>query len=253
MTTSRVIVIFVLYGLVAPLASSNSQQAPLNDKLHVAIHSYELKAGSVVEALALVAKDFQIPMGIEWVSNPSARRPMKLSWKDTTLADILQTIAAQQRLRMVADGDVLRVSSQLIPNHENPFKIEIKEFAVQNVPAESASRLLHEIVKRNISPSRRKSGRAGGVAGSGFSNTDDFQISLQARGLTLEQILDRLVSVSARKIWIATFSDRQALTAAGYRQTAGLWTSSPAPEDEQPVWDMLHWGDAIPANPGVVN
>src|SRR5581483_6807209 len=42
-----------------------------------------------------------------------------------------QTIAAQQRLRMVADGDVLRVSSQLIPNHENPFRIEIKEFAVR--------------------------------------------------------------------------------------------------------------------------
>src|SRR5579864_6208285 len=107
--TPKIALLFVaLNGLLAPLANSN-QETPvaLDAKLHVTVHSYKLEASNIVEALARVAKDFQIPMGIEWVDSSTAKGNISHSWKDTTPADILNTIVARQSLNILVDRDVV--------------------------------------------------------------------------------------------------------------------------------------------------
>jgi hypothetical protein len=51
---------------------------------------------------------------------------------------------------------------------------------------------------------------------------------------------------SARKIWIVTFVNSGVLTRSGLRRTRTLWNDLTLPDEEQPLWDFLHWGDKFP-------
>jgi hypothetical protein len=232
------------------VAPASHRPVDLSANLRTTVHDYHLSARNFVEALTHVASEFQIPMGIEWVSIPSARARINLSFKDATVEQVLQAIAnSQPSVKITIERSIVHAfAPEMIPDRENPLKLNINEFEVHNVPAERAWGQLHEVVKQTLFPPKPQQGfgRGGGIAGSGFSNIDDPKISVTLKNATVEDVLDALALTSARKIWIATFSDARTLTAAGYRRTLGLWTNSPAPDDEQPVWDMLHWGDAIP-------
>jgi len=230
-----------------PAASGSQRPEDLDAKLRTGVHSYQLQANNFVEALTRVASDFQIPIGIEWVNTPAARARLTLSWKDATVRDVLQAIVkTQPGFKMLVGTSVVHVSSpDLVPDRENPLRLNINAFEVHNVPVEFASRELHNVVKRTISPPRPQQG-AGGVAGSGFSNIDDPKISAHVKNASVEDALDALARSSVRKIWIVTFSDSPSLTPTGFRRTLTLWNDLPIPDDDQPVWDLLHWGDAIP-------
>jgi hypothetical protein len=243
--------LFILIPPTPSAASGMQQPKDLDTKLRTKVDSYQLQANNFVEALTQVASEFQIPMGIEWVNPPTAGARLTLTWKNATVSEILQAIVkTQQGFKIVVRAGVVHVlSPELVPDRENPLKLNVNDFEVQNVPAEVASRQLHEVVKRTLLPPKPQQGfeRRGGVGGSGFSNSDDPKVSVTLKNATVEDVLDALALASARKIWIVTFSDARTLTAAGYRRTLGLWTSSTVPDDEQPVWDMFHWGDPIPA------
>jgi len=233
-----------------PITPVSHRTAELNTNLRTAVHDYHLSARNFIEALTHVGSEFQIPMGIEWVSIPNAGARIDLSFKDATVEQVLRAIVnGQPGNKIIIDKDIVHVfASELIPDRENPLKLNINGFEVHNVPAELASRQLHESVKRTLLPPKPPQGfgRRGGVGGSGFSNGDDPKISVTLKNATVEDVLDALALASARKIWIVTFSDAHTLTAAGYRRTLGLWSTSTVPDDEQPVWDILHWGDTIP-------
>jgi len=68
------------------------------------------------------------------------------------------------------------------------------------------------------------------------------------KNVGVEDVLDALAVASARKIWIVTFSDDPTLTPTGFRRSLTLWNNFPIPDNEQPIWDMLHWRDVIPAD-----
>ncbi len=250
-TKIAIFLLFVLIQPMPPAAFGRQRPEDLNAKLRTNVNSYRLQANNFVEALTRVASDFQIPIGVEWVNIPSARARIKLSFKDATVGQVLQAIAnGQPGAKIAIERGIVHVfAPELIPDRENPLKVNINEFEVHNMPAELASRQLHETVKRTLSLPKPQQGfgRGGGVAGTGFSNIDDPSISLTLKNATVEDVLDALALASARKIWVVTFSDARTLTAAGYRRTLGLWTGSPVPDDEQPVWDMFHWGDEIPS------
>lgn len=233
---------------VPPAASSSRQPEDLDAKLRTNVNSYQLQANNFVEALTRAASDFQIPMGIEWVNRPGARARVNLSWKNATIREVLQAIVkTQPGFTMLVGSSVVHVSSSdLVPDHENPLKLKINAFEVHNAPVESASRQLHEVVRRTLSPKPQQGFGRGGVAGSGFSNIDDPKISVTLKNATVEDVLNALALTSARKIWIVTFSDSPVLTSTGFRRTLSLWNKSPVPDNEQPGWDMFHWGDAIP-------
>jgi hypothetical protein len=243
------VALFLLFFQVSPIptASGSQRSEDLDAKLQTRVHSYQLQANNFIEALTRAASDFQIPMGIEWVNTPAARASVSLTWKDASVREVLQAIVETQPgfEILVGPGVVHVLSPELGPDRENPLKLNVNVFEVHDVPAESASRELREIVKRTISPPGPQQG-TGGVAGSGFSNIDDPKISVRLKNVNLEEVLDALALTSARKIWIVTFSDNPGLTPTGFRRTLTLWNNFPLPDDEQPVWDLLHWGDAIP-------
>jgi hypothetical protein len=250
MFTKIALFLFLFHSHHMFLVDSYSQRpGDLDVKLHTSVHNYQLQAGNLVEALTRVATDFNIPMGIEWVNTSSARVKINLSFKDATVEQVLNSIVSgQPSTKIVIKSGIIHVFMPgLVPDRENPLKLTINKFEVHDVPTEAASLQLHETVKRTLFSPKPQQGFRGGVAGSGASNLDDPKISVTLRNATVEDVLDALALASARKIWIVTFSDAPSLTSAGYRRTLGLWTNSPAPDDDQPVWDMLHWGDGTPS------
>jgi hypothetical protein len=245
MLTKIALLLFILQTSLTPPTDSGLQRSEaINAKLQVNVLSYQLQANNFVEALARVASDFQIPMGIEWIDRPSARAKVSFAWENTTVGKVLQAVVkTQPGFEIVVGASTVHVfSPDLIPASENPLKLHINLFEVHNVPVEYASRQLHSTVKRIMSPAKLPQG-IGGVGGSGFSNIDDPKISMQVKNASVEDALNVLTQTSTRKVWVVTFSNNPDMTATGFRRTSTLWNTTRIPDEDQPVWDLLHWSD----------
>lgn len=230
---------------VLGLPSPDALQVKLNSR----VHDYSLDAGSFVEALDRVARDFQIPMGIEWIITPSATSKISMSWNDASVLEVIESIAKTQKGYEVSlkNGTVHVRCSSLIPSSLDPGLVKIKSFEMSNVSLGWVSKQLRDQVKLIVSPlkSAQPDGKPHGSASSFISSTNEPIVSINLRNVTAEDILDKMVVDSARYIWILTFSDDQTLTPTGFRRTITLWNDFPIPDDQQPVWDLLHWTDRI--------
>jgi hypothetical protein len=233
----------ILLGLVflgslavrAQTATSNETGAP-------EVTAYHLSAHSFIEALTRAASDLKIPMGISWVDRPSL--PVNLSWNGATPERVIRDIAESQAGYDVSVSDgVVHVFSTEISPEQNFLLLRIDEFNVPSEAAPLAKLDLQQLVRRTIT---RPTSQGGGSAGSLASNTDEPIINLQFRRSTVADILDALAKSSLDKIWIATFEDSFILTSGGFRRTNSLWSDSPVPDGQQPIWDTLRWGQAFP-------
>jgi hypothetical protein len=124
------------------------------------------------------------------------------------------------------------------------LNLKVHQFEVNQVPVETATRRLRDFVKSRVSPPRR--GIRAGVGGSLGTNPDEPKVTMRLADVTVRDVLDKIALASAKKIWIVTFLSDGRLTSTGFRRTVTLWNDSPIPEDEQPVWDTLHWTDELP-------
>lgn len=231
-----------------PSALPTPQKAPadqLSMKLAVRVPEYEVRASSYIEALVQTASRFQIPLGVEWVDTSAARGRLVGSWKNATVREIFWAIVRKQRgYRLnVADGVVHIYAPGAIPDRQNFLRIKVDHFEGEQQVVELASRRLHDLVKLTVFPSKPSRGRKG-VIGSLGVNPEDPKISVRLDNVTIQMALSALALASDRKIWVVTFVSDPSLTATGFRKTRTLWTNSPVPDNEQPVWDLLQWGAA---------
>jgi hypothetical protein len=245
--------ICILCSLQVPLASAKQKvSGDLTSQLNRKIDRYQLDVGNFGEALVKVASDFKIPLGIEWVDNSSSRTRLRRSWKDSTVLNILREIVGTQPTYKIDIGaSVVHIwSTTLVPEYENPLRIVIPTYEVNNVPLEAASRRLHGLVGSKLKTTKSfLSGneKPGGRIGSLLTNPDEPKITVELYGANVEHCLDALTLSSSRKIWIATFSVDARVDSTSFRRTWTLWNNYPAPDDEQPGWDFVRWGDPLPA------
>ena len=230
--------------------SAEQQASPdLVAQLSQRVNTYNLHADSFVEALAKVAGEFRIPMGIVWIEKPSAKGTLSFSWVGATVQEIIEEIVATQYgYQLHISNGVAHVSSAEILPEQNVLRIRVGKFAVHHEVLPLATRSLQELVRTAVSPSKDTAniGRGSSLA----ANADEAKIDLQQlENTTVEEILDSLVAVSDSKIWIVTFEDNFILSSGGFRRTLSLWSDSSVPDTEQPVWDMFRWGRPIPARP----
>jgi hypothetical protein len=237
------VLIFQFQGTIR--AAQQQASDDLNTRLSTRVNIYNLTAGSFVEALSQAAGEFRIPMGIMWVNKPVAKGRLSLSWSGATVQEIIEEIVATQAgYQVQVSNGIVHVSPTEITPKQNFLLINIDAFAVPHQVLPLAMRNLHDRVTKIVSPPKPQT--YGGSGGSLASNPDEPQIDLHFDHASVEEILDSLAKISLRKIWIVTFDDSFILTAGGFRRTMSLWSDSPAPESEQPVWDMFSWEKPIP-------
>jgi hypothetical protein len=220
----------------AAVAPRSLQTDDLTLRLSKRVSSYDIGALSLVGALLRVSNDFRVPMGIAWVNSPSVRAERPFAWKDATVQEIIQAIAkTQPGYSVQIRNGVVHVSPSMIPDGENFLKLKIKTYQTHNAMVEVASFKLHMLV----TPIRGN--HQVSIAGPGDSN-----VNVDLRDASVETVLDALVKASNRKIWIVTFTDDPSLSPRGLRRVGSLWSDKATPDEEQPSWDLLHWGDPMP-------
>lgn len=223
---------------------SSARANELDSKLSATVRSYHLDADNLPHALIRVAQEFRIPMGIQWVNTPAARTKLALSWGDVTVREILETIAkTQPGYEVAVSNGVVQVFTTNISPKQNFLLLRVRSFEVHQEVVQMAERELRSLVMLKVVPPKEG---AGGVGRSLATNVDEPTIDVQLNDASVQDILDSLATVSTKKIWIVTFVDSSALTATGFRRTLTLWNNSPVPDEEQPVWNMFRWDEAIP-------
>ena len=220
---------------MAPVVLGSPVPNNLSLKLSKRVTNYNLGVFNLVEALIRVSNDFQIPMGIVWVNTPAARAELPFAWKGATVQEIIEGIAQTQLgYQVQIKNGVVHVSPPaLVPDRQNFLKLKVEAFEV-HAEVEVASWKLHTLV----TPPR--------YAGISIGATGDSKVDVKLKDSTVENILDALVVASNRKIWVVTFADDTGLTARGFRRTRSLWTDAPIPDEQQPAWALLRWGDPMP-------
>lgn len=219
-------------------------------RLRERVQHYTLSAPDFVDALASVAGRFKIPMGIAWVNEPKARTAVNLSWENATAQEVIATITkGQPGYTMEVQGGVVHVFSRAaIPDQQNFLNLRVETFAVHDEFVDVASRRLSTIVNHLVMPPKASSaGYEGEGVGHSFAATIEYpKLTIQLQNATVKSILDAFALASPRHIWVVTFNDDPKLTSTGFRRTCSLWIDAPVPDDDQPVWNLFHWEEAIP-------
>lgn len=216
----------------------------LQAKLDARVTQYDLEANGLADALAGVSKQFQIPLGIEWVKDKDTLRSFNHTWNDETVREVLRSIveAYPGYDIQVEDGVVHAFRQDLLNDSRNVLSLKVPDFfEVRQEPAGFTNVRLRNVMQNIVSP--RDVPPGAGEAGSYTSgNVTEKPLTITLHGLTVREALEKLVAVSERKIWIATFSDTSELTPTGFRRTETLCHPTPVPNTEQqPMWDFLSW------------
>ena len=85
------LVVLILVLLAAPLSSAQPEEADrgLRERYKDVVVEYNLVENDLFRALHKVASDFVIPVGIEWIRGPNTMRPISMSWRRTTVAELV--------------------------------------------------------------------------------------------------------------------------------------------------------------------
>jgi hypothetical protein len=207
------------------------------DKLDTRVPHYSVDSSNFPAALIHVSNDFHIPMGIVWVDSKSERSESPLSWNDATVREIIEGVAKSRKgYEVQMKNGIVHISpSTLIPSRQNFLKLKIPSFETHDTYIEVASWKLHELLDPH------KGNQQVSIGGAG-----DSRVSVQIKDSLVEDILDALAEASNRKIWVVTFVNDDGVTSRGFRRTVSLWSKKPGPDEGQPAWDWLRWGDPVP-------
>ena len=158
---------------------------------------------------------------------------------------MLETIARTQTgYTMEVERSIVHIYPTEIPRDQDFLHLQVKSFVVHNEVVQMAERRLRAQVKLTTAPTEVVP--RSGVGNSLAVSVNEPTINVEAKEASVQDILDLLVTVSRKKIWVVTFVNNPIPTATGFRRTFTLWNKSPVPDDEQPVWNMFAWGEPIP-------
>ena len=220
---------------LSPCGLGPQKPDDLSLKLSKQVTSYSLGKSNFIEALIRVSTDSQVPMGITWVDSPTALAQIPFEWKDATIQEIIESIAKTQSGYevQIGNGVVHIFAPGTIPDRQNFLKVKIGNFEVHD-EVEVASWKLHMLITPRM------------YAAFSIGATGDSRVDMELKDTTVEGVLDALAATSKRQIWIVTFSNDTRLTHRGLRRTISLWNEKPVPDEDQPVWDLLRWGNPLP-------
>lgn len=252
---SHVVLSLLLLGLLppsprvsfaAPQAAAEQSAPSLDVKLHTRLETYTLDADNFFDALMKIAKEFQIPMGIQWSEAEDTMKKVSLSCANVDTEQILwKLVDSHPGYTFDMSKGVIHVFPKWTRGSRRDFvNLKIQDFVVRDQIPGLANRYLRDLVKLTVSPPPPPSGKPNGSGSSMGAEVGERNISLHLQNVIVRDALDAIALASTWKVWVVTFTD-DPLTPTGFRPTRTIWISN-FPPNEQPVWDSLHWGDAVP-------
>lgn len=235
--------------MVVQNAPPTHAQSPirLSQELEAPVTDYDLRAVDFLQALAMVAAQFRLPMGIEVIESPAGLKPIHIRQRATTARKLLvQLLAGQPGYSIDIRQGVVHISpSASRADPHDILNIRLKSFEVSDAYVQSANEQLLGTVRSVVSPSpsglTRHTGR-GGIGTTGGSDLGDSRISLSLRNATVRSALDRLCLAGMYRVWLVDLPSRKSLTPTGFLQVASPFDRKELPGGYQPTWALLRWG-----------
>jgi hypothetical protein len=238
------------------VASACAQQPPLQspNALTNSVQDYSLEANSFIDALLKVAARFQFPLGVEWVKSADALKPIRISWTQTTVADIVQeVVSTQARYDWRIEHGVVHVFQRnLVEDPRNPLNITIKALDDHPQTVGFANAVLSQMVS-NVALRTE----AGGISLSVLGYPGEPTFHSAADNAPARAMLNHLVrcgfgtnpppAPGMMRIWIATFPEPQELSRTGFLEVVPMLAGSNGAE---PFWILEPWGH--PPQPNMI-
>lgn len=228
-------------ALVIALSCVCSAQSPATEVergLQVRVESYSISASNLLEALAKVSDDFQLPMGIEWEGASRRDSAVSSRYVHATALQILQDLVGTSAdYVLTQENGVVHVASKPVRDDPRNFlNSKIPQFDLSSEYVRHASNRLQEIVVQMTNHLPEGEG-VNGCAGSFGVGAGDRVASFGIRNGTVRDILDRFLTSSGMGIWLVNFPDTNA-SASGFFRTVSVFNPDQA-EDNLPTWDFL--------------
>jgi hypothetical protein len=225
------------------LAQAVEGNAMLQVKLGATVSRYSISESDLPSALIAVASEFELPMGIEWVT-PGVPHPVELSWERATVREVVESIVRNEPgYELKTTDGVVHVSYKGSRDDKANFlNLRLGQFHSRTEHISVILDRLRRIVRGIVSPQP--------ASGTDFYHVviaDRATVSLDLPNPTVREVLDQLALASDRyKIWAVSFQQDPGLTPTGFRRTFTIWNDTPVPDPEQPVWDRFLWGKPPP-------
>ena|ERR1700722_8584687 len=219
----------------ATCLAQSQNQSILDQSLSVRVPEGRVD-GSFVDALGQVAHSFGVPMGISWLKTISSQKKRFIGFKNATVLEIIEAVASSEpNYEVVVGNGVVHIATREIPVGQNFLLVKIPEFSAKG-NANGVKFALWMRLNQLVSPDPLR-----GYGASIFSSTSEARLDLTFTNATVGEILDSVVVASDYKVWLVTFEDNLNPTPSGFRRSESLMSTTPTPDEGQPVWDMFQW------------
>ena len=228
-------VLLIAVALSGP-AWAGSKRPALNETLQTVLPRYELKATNLLEALAQISSQFDIPVGVEWRNQPNSERVVSGEWSDITLESLIKDAVAQDpEYELDISNNVLHIRPRGFGQSPSDFlNIKLQSFRAQNEYTLEIAFRLRDQLNAMLAP---RSAKPGGPACSGSQGigANEESTSLNVKDASVRDILDEVLYKSGYSMWLVTFDPKS--TYGGYTGTDSLWRKTTS--SDQPNWDFV--------------
>ena len=201
---------------------------------------YELRADDFLQALAKLAAQFRVPLGIEWVRSARTSSPVYLFRRNVTLREFIGALVdSEPGFEMKVEAGIVRVGPKGAERDKHDFlNMRVQRFQLTREYVMVGSRRLWGQIHWSLNPAEVPPVAEAGSIGIG---NGDQKVSFQITNGTVRDVLDKLATSAGLNVWIVTYPEDPTYTAGGYRRTVSVFRDS-IPDEEQPQWDLLLWG-----------
>jgi hypothetical protein len=218
-----------------------SAEMDLDQRLNATVANYSISGENLLQALARVSDDFHLRMGIEWEVSSTPYHSVMLKYDKVTPLQVIKDLVGLEPSYVfsAANGVVHVRRSTIYDDRRNFLNLHIDRFDVSHEYVFHASNRLYQLVfkQTNLSPAAVEDPRAG-CAGSFAVGAGDQITSFHVTGVTVRDVLDKLVVSAGYNMWLVTFAELKNTTPNGFFKTLAL-DGSDLPDDSGPMWYLL--------------
>ncbi len=215
----------------------------LSDKLNQKADTLP-KSNEPLEQLIEIARQYQIPMGIEWVESANKKPPpysLSASLRaSSTIREVIRLIVGKLSGYKVIFGDasVYVAQEQIIGDSRNFLNFRIPEIRFSESALGNAEGLLRQQIRRTLNPGKYAKGWNGGY-GYAPEEGKERKITLGFRNATIREILNGLVAAHGNSTWVVRLVTTKEMQGLKYYEQGPLNSGQRVTNDF--YWQLINF------------
>jgi hypothetical protein len=178
--------------------------------------NYIPAAGTTLTELLDVAQHYGIPMGIEWVYQPTMEELRPIVPNKATVEDLIKSILQQSLgYQMETAKGVLHIYQPfLYTDPKNFLNIRVPTFEVKDATVFGIEAKLRRDIPKVLHPEPHESGSSGGriIGGHRSDGFDLNNITFSGKNICIREVLDNTIVQNGNSLWVAQLDVSQMMS-----------------------------------------